>query len=426
MTSSALMNDWSYRKLDELGSVGRGRSRHRPRNDPSLYGGKYPFVQTGDVKAAEFYIKSYAQTYNEKDLSQSKLWNPGTLCITIAANIAETAILGIPACFPDSIVGFVAQPDKSDVRFVKYYIETIKLNMQNISKGTTQDNLSLDKLLTFEILTPPLHTQRKIAAILSAYDDLIENNTRRIKILEEMAQALYREWFVNFRFPGHEKVPMVDSLLGEIPGGWAVSNLDSVCMRITDGSHWSPQSVLEGVPMASVKDMHDWGFDIENCRKILEDDYLELIRNDCKPLKHDVLIAKDGSYLKHIFVVDKELDLVILSSIAILRTNDLMNPYFLAMYLKEPSIMARMKGYVSGVAVPRIVLKDFRKFEILIPPETLQEMWWKIAEPFISQCLRLIDKIANLRSTRDLLLPKLISGELDVDALDIKIEGMKP
>src|SRR5204862_5368827 len=126
--------------------VGRGKSKHRPRNDPVLYGGIYPFIQTGDVKSSNLYITEYSQTYNEKGLAQSKLWQPGTLCITIAANIAETAILKIAACFPDSIVGFIPFPDKADVKFVKYYLDTIKLHMQSISKGTTQDNLSLDKL----------------------------------------------------------------------------------------------------------------------------------------------------------------------------------------------------------------------------------------------------------------------------------------
>ena len=268
---------------------------------------------------------------------------------------------------------------------------------------------------------PPLPTQRKIAAILSAYDDLIENNTRRIKILEEMASALYREWFVNFRFPGHEKVRMEESELGPKPEGWEVYTLESVCQRITDGSHWSPKSVSNGFPMASVKDMHDWGFDITKCRQIGEEDYQKLVHNDCKPLKEDVLIAKDGSYLKHIFVVEKEIDLVILSSIAILRPNGRMLPHLLAMYLKDPSVEARMKGYVSGVAVPRIDLKDFRKFKIVIPPKNLQHNWFELAEPMIEQCWRLISKNANLRQTRDFLLPKLISSEMDVSELDIKI-----
>ncbi|MCI0732087.1 MAG: hypothetical protein L0332_35930 [Chloroflexi bacterium] len=96
--------------MNELGFVGRGKSKHRPRNEPSLYGGPYPLFQTGDIKAANLYLQDYNQTYNEKGLAQSKLWEPGTLCITIAANIAETAILGIRACFPDSVVGFIADP----------------------------------------------------------------------------------------------------------------------------------------------------------------------------------------------------------------------------------------------------------------------------------------------------------------------------
>ena len=211
-------SEWSPAKLDELGHVGRGRSRHRPRNAAFLYGGPYPFFQTGDIKSANFYLTEYSQTYSEAGLAQSKLWQPGTLCITIAANIAESAILAVEGCFPDSVVGFVADPSKADVRFVKYYLEILKLRMQGISHGATQDNLSLDKLLTFDFLVPALPIQRRIAGILSAYDDLIENSQRRIKILEEMARRLYREWFVHFRFPGHEDCQFVESPLGEIPG----------------------------------------------------------------------------------------------------------------------------------------------------------------------------------------------------------------
>lgn len=135
-----------FKKLDDVGFIGRGKSKHRPRNDESLYGGNYPFVQTGDVRKAEYYLTEYSQTYNDKGLAQSKLWNEGTLCITIAANIAETAVLGIKACFPDSIIGFIPDEKKADVRFIKYCLETYKIQMQSISQGATQDNLSLEKL----------------------------------------------------------------------------------------------------------------------------------------------------------------------------------------------------------------------------------------------------------------------------------------
>jgi type I restriction enzyme S subunit len=145
---------WKLKKLDELGSIGRGKSKHRPRNDPSLYGGDYPFVQTGEVKEALLYITHYSQTYNEKGLAQSKLWEPKTLLLTIAANIAETAILKIPACFPDSIVGFVADSEQVTPEFIKFRIDDIKEKMQSFSRGTAQDNLSLDKIKLFYFLVP--------------------------------------------------------------------------------------------------------------------------------------------------------------------------------------------------------------------------------------------------------------------------------
>ena len=125
------MGEWKIKRINQLGEISRGRSRHRPRDDKSLYGGEYPFVQTGDVKASEFYLIKYSQTYNEKGLAQSKLWKKGTLCITIAANIAETAILDIDACFPDSIVGFIPFDDEADVRFVPrdIYVRYCKIQL---------------------------------------------------------------------------------------------------------------------------------------------------------------------------------------------------------------------------------------------------------------------------------------------------------
>jgi len=271
---------------------------------------------------------------------------------------------------------------------------------------------------------PPLPTQQKIATILSAYDDLIENNTRRIAILEEMAQSIYQEWFVHFRYPGHENDKMVESELGMIPEGWEVKTIADVCSRITDGSHWSPKTVTTGYPMASVKDMHNWGFHLDQCRKISEDDYQKLVQSDCKPLKGDVLIAKDGSYLKHNFVIHEERNLVILSSIAILRANRQIRPYLLSLYLSDPLVKLRMQGYVSGVALPRIILKNFANFPILVTPETLQSKFLEIIEPIMGVCYNLTEKNVNLKRTRDLLLPKLISGEIDVETLNIDIPNL--
>ena len=131
---------WTSRTLDELGQVSRGRSRHRPRDAAHLYGGPYPFVQTGDIKHANLYLTNYSQTYSDAGLEQSRLWKAGTLCITIAANIADTAILGIDACFPDSVIGFIPDKEKADVRFIKYLFDaTLQSRFKKFTQGAAQD-----------------------------------------------------------------------------------------------------------------------------------------------------------------------------------------------------------------------------------------------------------------------------------------------
>lgn len=156
---------WKFKKLEELGLLGRGKSKHRPRNDPSLYGGKFPFIQTREVKEASLYITNYSQTYNEKGLAQSKLWDAGTLLITIAANIAETAILTFSACFPDSVVGFIANSNQVSAEFIKYSIDTIKVRMRNVSSGAAQENLSLEKIRIFDFLVPDKETMQLFTRI---------------------------------------------------------------------------------------------------------------------------------------------------------------------------------------------------------------------------------------------------------------------
>ena len=216
---------WHPKSLDELGFVSRGRSRHRPRDAAHLYGGPHPFVQTGDVKRAGLYLNEYSQTYSEAGLEQSRMWPQGTLCITIAANIADTAILGIDACFPDSVIGFTPDELKADARFVKYLFDAmLKKRFKQFTQGAAQDNLSQGKLLSLKFPIPSVAEQRRIASVLSAYDNLIENNRRRIQLLEQAARLLYKEWFVHLRFPGHEHTRIIDG----VPVGWEKKPLGTI------------------------------------------------------------------------------------------------------------------------------------------------------------------------------------------------------
>ncbi|MEJ5092146.1 hypothetical protein GEO21_19110 [Sphingobacterium faecium] len=151
--------------------------------------------------------------------------------------------------------------------------------------------------------------------------------------------------------------------------------LKAVCKRITDGAHYSPIGVVNGFPMLSVKDMEENKFNYTNCKYISSEDYNDLVRNDCKPLKNDVLIAKDGSYLKYVFVIKEEIDQAILSSIGILRPNlNIVNPFYLKYYLQTKSVKETVaKKYVSGSALPRIILKNFGEIDLALPDLSTQQ-----------------------------------------------------
>lgn len=159
-----LPEGWVWATMPQLGELGRGKSKHRPRDDARLYGGPYPFIQTGDVRRSEGTICEHFQTYSELGLAQSRLWPTGTLCITIAANIAETGILIFDSCFPDSVVGFISVLDAVTTRYAEFFIRTAKQNLDRFASATAQKNINLEVLEAVAIPLPPLPEQHRIVA----------------------------------------------------------------------------------------------------------------------------------------------------------------------------------------------------------------------------------------------------------------------
>lgn len=178
---------------------GRGRSRRRPRNDPSLYGGMYPFIQTGDVRNSGHFITTYTQTYNGAGLAQSKLWPTGTICITIAANIAETGVLTFDACFPDSVIGVVVDLQKATSGYVEYVLQYFKAELQAKGKGSAQDNINLGTFENARFPFPDLTVQREIESHLSELevlrDDLVSSYQARLTALIELEQSIMQKAF---------------------------------------------------------------------------------------------------------------------------------------------------------------------------------------------------------------------------------------
>ncbi len=387
--------------LDQLGTVSRGRSRHRPRDAAFLYGGAYPFVQTGDVKRAGLYLREYDQTYSEAGLAQSKLWPEGTLCITIAANIAETSILGIKACFPDSIIGFSADPEKADVRFMKYLFDAVlKVRYQSFTQGATQDNLSQSKLLSIRFSVPDLADQKELADILSSYDDLIENNRRRMALLERAAQELYREWFVRLRYPGYEKTKIVDG----IPEGWSARALGEIA-EITMGQ--SPKSTYyneigDGLPFH--QGVTDFGNRFPSQRV-----YCTVENRMATP--GDLLFSVRAPVGRINITLDK---VVIGRGIAAIRSNrDQQSLLFYA--LKSHFFREDMLGV--GAIFAAIKKQDLYDVRLPRASDEVTYRFMDLIEPVDSKIKKLHLMIESLTQARDLLLPRLMSGELAVRQL---------
>ena len=186
-----LPTGWTWARLPEVGTFGRGKSKHRPRNDPVLYeNGKYPFIQTGDVARSGGTIKTYTGRYNDVGLAQSALWPTGTLCITIAANIADSGILAFDACFPDSVVGLIPHDSLECARYFEYFIRTAKANLQDFAPSTAQKNINLGILTELLIPLPPLAEQRRIVAKVDKLMGLCDKLDGKLEMGDDRRECL--------------------------------------------------------------------------------------------------------------------------------------------------------------------------------------------------------------------------------------------
>lgn len=194
-----LPEGWGWATLPQLGDLARGKSKHRPRDDKRLFGGPYPFIQTGDVKNSNGSIKNFSQTYSEFGLAQSRLWPAGTLCITIAANIADSGILTFPSCFPDSVVGFVCEDTNCNVRFIEFFIRTAKKDLEKYAPATAQKNINLETLGNLAVPLPPLAEQRRIVAEverrLSVADEVAKTVKQSLAQAERLRQSILKKAF---------------------------------------------------------------------------------------------------------------------------------------------------------------------------------------------------------------------------------------
>jgi type I restriction enzyme, S subunit len=181
---------WQVRRFDSLGELNRGKSKHRPRHAEHLYGGKYPFIQTGDIKSSQGFITEYEQRYSESGLAQSKLWENETLCITIAANIGETGILTFSSCFPDSVIGFVADSSICDVYYIHRMFKIKRQEIENEAIGSVQKNLNLETIAKIKFVISDSMNYEKLMIFSRFFGKRITSNKKQIKTLSKTRDVL--------------------------------------------------------------------------------------------------------------------------------------------------------------------------------------------------------------------------------------------
>lgn len=304
--------------------------------------------------------------------------------------------------------------DILDPVFCTYYLNSpFNLDYARAhASGTTRLRITRRDLETFPIPVPPLPTQRRIASILSAYDDLIENNTRRIKILEQMAQAIYREWFVEFRFPGHECVKINEG----IPEGWEKSELSNVCEYVIDGD-WietkdqggSDYRLLQ-VSNVGVGEFVETG----NYRYISQETFERLKCHEVLP--GHILISRMPEPIGRAWLVtEMPWRMITAVDVAIIKTDpSRMTSAYCLYLLNSPEMLAMAQKQATGTTRARITRRNLCSTNILVPPIEIQRKFSDLALTNYNLGSTLRRQNANLRQTRDLLLPRLVGGEIEV------------
>ena len=331
---------------------------------------------------------------------------PDDLVFTCWGTIGQVGLIPRNGPFPEYIISnkqlkLRPNPAIADPLYLFFYFAGPKMVQHILSKaiGAAVPGINLGILKGLPVVLPPLSVQWRIAGILSAYDDLIENSQRRIQILEAMARALYREWFVEFRFPGHEKLPRASSSLGDIPQGWEVKKLKDVC-QLTMGQ--SPKSefynqIGEGQPFhQGVTDFGD-RFPTDRLFCTVEGRVAEA---------GDILFSVRAP-VGRMNIADKRI--ILGRGLSAIRHNE-GHQAFLWEQLRNRFTKEDMMG--NGAIFAAVTKGDMQGIELVCPPSALVGAAAKHFEPMHSQIGALTKQVQNLRRTRDLLLPRLLSGQV--------------
>lgn len=393
---------WQSITIGELGAVITGTTP--PTKKPELFGDLYPFLTPSDMAYDSIRVASERRLSKEgADRYRNRvLPRHAVAFVCIGATIGKVTMTEASTLTNQQVNSVVVDADHHDPYFLYYLLRHEGPSIASQAGGAATPIINKTSFSGIPVHVPPLLTQRKIAAVLAAYDELIENNLRRIETLEKMAQAVYREWFVEFRFPGHQDVAMVESEVGPIPDGWAVTSVGEAAENFDRLR--KPLSKMQRAEMPGE-------YPYYGAAKVF--DYVDDFIFDGEYL----LVAEDGSVVTpNGFPV---LQMAIGKFWANNHTHILQGRAVSTRYLYLALSRLPITGYITGAAQPKITQGALNRISILVPSASVGTLFEIHLRPAFELRYNLLAQNANLRATRDLLLPKLVSGAIDVSDLDI-------
>jgi len=412
------ITSWEEIKLAKVGKIITGKTP--PTNQTKYYNGEYPFITPTDMNDNRHIITERYLSDKAAKRYPNYLLPKNSVCFTcIGATIGKMCKTNSKS-FTNQQINSVVVNQHYDSDFIYYLLKTYKENIVNLAAGAATPIVNKTLFSNIEILVPKLPIQRTIGLYLAAFDDLIENNQTRIGLLEEMAQLLYREWFVEFRFPGYEKHKFVDSELGKIPEGWRVGIVNEI-LTIKSGFPFKSSTYIENgkYRIITIGNVGDQKFDPNTNDTI--DSLPKKLPEYCILNNGDILISLTGNigrvclvYGNENYLLNQRVGKVQYKKLEYRGfAYTLLNSYYLKKYLENIS---------NGAAQQNLSPIEAGKLKVVIPTEEILSEYNKVIKPMLDEIVILNNQNQVLSIIRDLLLPKLMSGEIDVSKLDIKVE----
>jgi len=410
---------WSVNKLKFVCDIKRGKFTHRPRNDPALYGGAYPFIQTGDVENSNKEILDFSQTLNEKGLSVSSLFPSNTIVMTIAATIGSIAITTFPVCFPDSIVGFRSSELKFP--FLYYYLKMLKKYLEGIASFTTQKNINYEFLKPLIVPIPVLEEQKEIGIFLNTkmdeIDDEIFKNEKLIKLLKKQKESVINRAVTKGL---DDSILMQDSgisWLGKIPKNWIISKLkfeSSIRGRVGWKGFKKTDLVDNGALVLGAKHIQESKLFLKEPNYLVWEKYYE--SPEIMVNQNDILIVQRGSIGK-VVLIDQNIGNATINPSLVLLTNIQFLPKYLWYVLQSYFTITQLKHISQTTAVPMISQENIGNLNILSPGSIkTQKQIVDYLDKKVMKIDSLISKvqlqIKNLGEVRESLISSTVTGKI--------------